>query len=203
MTRLARRPHVVYQSEGSSPFVMSHCILSHSSMGYALEGSFAKPDIRIASVLANNLVFYERSSGRTVLQIQNRSTDGAMSIPTLPTVMMSLRTWKRLFPESQVWYRPREWRDTFYLKLLARATILDQSSPDLVYPLERPADPRLPLKAYVNGVQLGGATKAYPLDVFEGEPWCRMSWAASRSRSSRPPTPILCSSTRGVSASAR
>jgi len=37
IARLARRPHIVFQPEGDAPFIMTHCILAHSSMSYALE----------------------------------------------------------------------------------------------------------------------------------------------------------------------
>ena len=166
IARLARRPHIVYQTEGNVPFIMSHCILSHSSMAYEIDQEFSASHIYITSVLANNLVFYDRTNHCTVLQIQNRARDGSHPLKTLPTLHTSLATWKRFYPESKVWYRPREWRDTFYLKLLARASIIDQASPDLVYPLEHEPDARLPLKAYVMGVNLGGESKAYPVEVF-------------------------------------
>ncbi len=32
IARLARRPHIVYQTEGDAPFIMTHCTLSNSSM---------------------------------------------------------------------------------------------------------------------------------------------------------------------------
>lgn len=168
VARLARRPHIVYQPDGDAPFIMSHCILSHSSMAYELTGGFNPERIYISSVLANNLVFYDATSHCSVLQVRNQSVDGTRPLTQLPTVMTTLGTWRRLHPESKVWVRPREWRDVFYLKLLARASILDQSSPDLVYPLERSVDTRLPLKSYVMGVELNGAATAYPLGAFDG-----------------------------------
>lgn len=166
IARLARRPHIVYQSEGAAPFLVTHCVLSHSSMAYELTGEFSPERIYISSVLANNLVFYDATSHCSVLQVRNASVDGTRPLAPLPTVMTTLGAWRRLYAESKVWVRPREWRDVFYLKLLARASIIDQASPDLVYPLERPADSRLPLKAYVMGVQRNGVAKAYPLALF-------------------------------------
>lgn len=170
IARLARRPHVVYQSEGEAPFVMSHCILSHSSMAYELDDTFQGDGLYITSVLANNLVFYDHDNRCTVLQIHNQARDGSYRLKTLPTLMTRLATWKRFYPESKIWYRPKEWRDTFYLKLLARASVIDPASPDLIYPLNRPADERLPLKSYVMGVHLGGEAKAYPIARFAEEP---------------------------------
>ncbi len=168
IARLARRPHIVYQPEGDAPFIMSHCILSHSSMAYELTGGFNPERIYISSVLANNLVFYDATSHCSVLQVRNASVDGGRKLARLPTVMTTLGAWRRLHPESKVWLRARDWRDVFYLKLLARASIIDPSSPDLVYPLERAIDARLPLKAYVMGVELNGDAKAYPLGGFDG-----------------------------------
>ena len=48
--------------------------------------------------------------------------------------------------------------------------MIDQQSSDLVYPLERPPDKRLALKAYVMGVSLEGETTAFPLDLFADTP---------------------------------
>lgn len=167
VARLARRPHIVYQTEGDAPFVMSHCILSHSSMAYELTERFSPERIFISSVIANNLVFYDRTGHCTVQQIYNSTTDRTQALRCLPTIMTTLALWKEMHPSSKVWVRPREWRDTFYLKLLARASIIDPQSPDLVYPLLRKADERLPLKAYVMGIEREGRAKAYPLELFQ------------------------------------
>ncbi|MDP3072925.1 MAG: DUF3179 domain-containing (seleno)protein [Opitutaceae bacterium] len=166
IARLARRPHIVQQPEGDAPFMMSHCILANSSMAYALDPDAPPPHISISSVLANNLIYYDHGTKNTVQQVYNCSLDGRDRLTSLPTVTTTLAAWQTLYPESKVWVRPREWRDTFYLKLLARASVIDQQSPDLVYPLQRPADPRLPLKAYVMGVQSGDESCAYPLDAL-------------------------------------
>jgi hypothetical protein len=85
IARLARRPHIVYQSEGDSPFIMTHCILAHSSMSYALEGDFQKPDITITAALANNMVFYEKSNRCSVVQIHNRLEGRNDPLSTVPT----------------------------------------------------------------------------------------------------------------------
>ena len=168
VARLARRPHIVYQPEGNAPFIMTHCILAHSSMSYALEGNFSNPDITITAALANNMVFYEKSNRCSVVQIHNRLQGRDDSLATIPTVMTSLATWQRLYPDSPVWMRPREWRDVFYLKLLARAEVIDPASPVMVYPLEHELDQRLPMKAYVLGVTNDAESRAYPIDSING-----------------------------------
>ena len=165
VARLARRPHIVYQPDGDSPFIMTHCILAHSSMSYALEGNFKQPDITITAALANNMVFYEKSSRCSVVQIHNRLEGRNDPLSTVPTVMTSLRTWRRHFPDSPVWMRPREWRDTFYLKMLARADVIDQTSPVMVYPLQHELDQRLPMKSFVLGVVADGQARTYPAVV--------------------------------------
>jgi hypothetical protein len=162
VARLARRPHIVYQPEGDSPFIMTHCILAHSSMSYALVGNFEKPDITITAALANNMVFYEKTSRCSVVQINNRLEGRNDRLSTVPTVMTSLRTWQRLYPDSPVWMRPKEWRDTFYLKMLARADVIDPASPVMVYPLQHELDKRLPMKSFVLGVLSDGVARTYP-----------------------------------------
>lgn len=162
VARLARRPHIVYQPEGDAPFIMTHCILAHSSMSYALEGNFEKPNITITAALANNMVFYEKTSRCSVVQINNRLEGRNDPLSTVPTVMTSLRTWQRLYPDSPVWMRPKEWRDTFYLKMLARADVIDPASPIMVYPLQHDLDKRLPMKSFVLGVLADGIARAYP-----------------------------------------
>ncbi len=165
VARLARRPHIVYQTEGDSPFIMTHCILAHSSMSYALEGNFSNPDITITAALANNMVFYEKSSRCSVVQIHNRLEGSNDPLSTVPTVMTSLKTWKNLYPDSPVWMRSVEWRDVFYLKLLARADVIDPSSPVMVYPLQHQLDERLPMKSLVLGLLSGDQSRAYPVEV--------------------------------------
>ena len=165
IARLARRPHIVYQTEGDSPFIMTHCILAHSSMSYALEGNFSNPDITITAALANNMVFYEKSSRCSVVQIHNRFEGSNDPLSTVPTVMTSLKTWKNLYPDSPVWMRSVEWRDVFYLKLLARADVIVPSSPVMVYALQHQLDERLPMKSLVLGLLSGDQSRAYPVDV--------------------------------------
>jgi hypothetical protein len=163
IARLARRPHIVFQPDGDAPFIMTHCILAHSSMSYALEGNFKNPDITITAALANNMVFYEKTSRCSVVQIHNRFEGRNDPLSTVPTVMTSLGSWKKYYPQSPVWQRPIAWRDIFYLKLLARADVIDPASPVMVYPLQHELDERLPLKSCVIGVLQGGQAKAYPV----------------------------------------
>ncbi len=169
VARLARRPHIVYQPRGDAPFVMTHCILSHSSMAYAATGQFNEPDIVITSALANNMVFYEKRSRCSVIQIQNRSRDGELNLETLSTLMMKLGSWQKLFPDGNVWTRDSEWRDTFYLNVLARADVIDPASPTLVYPLQHVLNQRLPMKSLVAGVEIDAIARAYPLALFESD----------------------------------
>lgn len=161
VSKLARRPHIVYQPEGEAPFLMTHCILAHSSMSYAMKDKFKQPDIRITAVLANNMVFYEKTNQCSVIQLHNRSRNQQLGLTTVSTVAVSLGTWQKLYPESKVWIRNIEWRDVFYLKLLARADVIDPDSPVMVYPLQHPLDERLPMKSQVIGVQIGDQAKTY------------------------------------------
>ena len=167
ITRLARRPHIVHQPDGNAPFVMTHCILSHSSMAYAAEGKFRQPEFSVSAALANNLVIYDRNNDCAISQIQSRSRDDDLAPTSLPTVATSLKSWQALYPESKVWVRPFTWRDAFFLKALSRGDMIDPASPKLVYPLQRPRDARLGLKSMVIGVRVGETAKAYPVPTLE------------------------------------
>lgn len=169
IARLARRPHIVHQPEGKAPFMMTHCILSHSSMAYENSGAFDRPEIMITAAIANNMVFYDARNRCSVTQLHNASRDGTLPLKMLPSLMMSLATWAELYPDSQVWLRPHTWRDAFYLTVLARADVIDPQSPVLVYPLMHASDKRLPLKELVLGVEVNGAERAYPLNAVSGD----------------------------------
>lgn len=167
---LARRPHIVQHTDGEVPFMMTHCILSHSSMAYEHSGAFADPAIRITAAIANNMVFYDRRNRCSFTQLHNASEDGALQLKPLPSLMMSLGTWAQLYPDSKVWVRRKIWRDMFYLKVLSRADVVDPSSPVLIYPLMHGKDDRLALKSLVLGVEVDGHERAYPLPVLQSEP---------------------------------
>ena len=167
IARLARRPHIVYQPDGDAPFIMTHCILSHSSMAYATSGAFREPQIMITAALSNNLVFYEKNRQCSVIQIQNQAREGELRLQTMPTIMVNLGTWRALFPDSKVWVRSIEWRDIFYLRVLARADVIDPDSPVLVYPLMHDKDERLPLKSVVMGVEINREARTYPVSLFK------------------------------------
>ncbi len=164
IARLARRPHIVEQRAGSHPFMMTHCILAHSSMAFALEDKLAAPDITITSALANNLVFYEKKTKCSIIQAHNGSLEGGLPLRMVPTIAVSLKTWKAAYPESKIWYRNKEWRDEFYLKLLARADVIDPNSSVMVYPLKHELDNRLPMKSMVTGVEIEGQSRTYTLE---------------------------------------
>ncbi len=166
IARLSRRPHVVYQPEGENPFIMTHCILAHSSMAFAMNDRFNQPDITITAALANNMVFYDKNTQCSVIQMHNRSLDKSMPLDTLPTVSMSLATWAKLYPDSKVWFREISWRDVFYLKMLARADVIDPKSPVIVYPLQNGLDERLGMKSNVMGVKIGDSSMTYPASLF-------------------------------------
>lgn len=166
IARLSRRPHVVYQPEGKNPFIMTHCILAHSSMAFAMNDRFKQPDITITAALANNMVFYDRNTQCSVIQMHNRSLDRSMPLETLPTVSMRLATWAGLYPDSKVWFRDISWRDVFYLKMLARADVIDPCSPVIVYPLQNGLDERLPMKINVMGVKIDDSSMTYPASLF-------------------------------------
>jgi len=170
VARLARRPHIVYQRQGDAPFIMTHCILAHSSMSYALQGNFTDPDLTITAALANNMVFYDKTSRCSVVQINNRLEGCNEPLVTVPTVALSLKTWQNLYPDSPVWTRSIDWRDVFYLKLLARADVIDPTSSMIVYPLQHPLDERLPMKSQVLGLFADGQARAYPVSVVANEP---------------------------------
>jgi len=165
IARLARRPHIVFQREGDVPFVMTHCILAHSSMSYALEGNFSDPDVTITAALANNMVFYDKTSRCSVVQLRNRLEGRNDALATLPTIMTSLGSWKKYYAQSPVWTRAMSWRDFFYLRLLSRANVIDPASPVMVYPLQHEQDQRLPMKSLVLGVLEGGLARAYPIAI--------------------------------------
>ena len=166
IARLSRRPHVVYQPEGKNPFIMTHCILAHSSMAFAMDDRFNQPDITITAALANNMVFYDKNTQCSVIQMHNRSLDKSMPLTTLPTVTMSLAAWAKLYPDSKVWYRDISWRDVFYLKMLARADVIDPKSSVIVYPLQNGLDERLGMKSNVMGVKIGDSSMTYPASLF-------------------------------------
>jgi hypothetical protein len=79
--------------------------------------------------------------------------------------MTSLKTWKKMYPDSPVWIRSMVWRDIFYLKLLARTDVIDPSSTIIVYPLQHQLDERLPMKSLVLGLLSGDQSRAYPIDA--------------------------------------
>ncbi len=171
VARLARRPHIVEQNEGKSPFMMTHCILAHSSMAFALEDKVARPDITITSALANNLVFYEKNTKCSIVQARNGSLNkGELPLRMMPTIAVSLKTWKAMYPGSKIWFRKKEWRDEFYLRLLARADVIDPKSPVMVYPLTHGLDERLPMKSMVTGIEIDGQSRVYTMEHSQQNP---------------------------------
>ncbi|MFP5502328.1 MAG: DUF3179 domain-containing (seleno)protein, partial [Candidatus Sericytochromatia bacterium] len=87
-----------------------------------------------------------------------------------PATLTTWAAWKGLHPQSGgLWFEPG-WQEAYINWLLDRAEAADAESPDPIYALDRPPDPRMPAKDRVLGVYRRGHAVAFDRAALAGAP---------------------------------
>ncbi len=166
------RPHYFTETVGGTPFIISYCILCNSGMAFRAELDGQPMNLRCATAFNNNIIYHDPDTGNFIQQLDGavfEGPDAGKRLDAHPVVQASWGEWKRLHPETKLYYAPA---NTLRDKMVA--TMLR-----MMMPVEKLArrrkpwhrvsgelDPRLPAMSFVFGVEVGGETCAYPLDLL-------------------------------------
>ena len=173
------RPHVAASPAvlaGGQPVAMTYCSLAHAAMAFEPSIDGCPLDLGVAAQLSNNLVFFDRHSGRLLQQLYGHfglaATDGAPAMPRRAVRLMRFAAFGRLYPAGQVYFNPpgaprrplpaRLWDRTVRHMM---ATILerhyDPADPRPYFPTIPLIDPRLPPKTQVYAFDINGDRVAF------------------------------------------
>jgi hypothetical protein len=174
---LIARPHWFNDELGGKPLMISYCILCNSGQAFVpvLEDG-RRLELRNMTAFDNNTIYYCVKTGNFIQQLDARVIRGPNEgerLQSYPVIMAGWKEWKRLHPDTRVYYAPPiTLRDRTVQKLLMTMIPLSRlAARDKPWHVVRRAiDGRLPAMAFVFGVEIGGDACAYPAKALESNP---------------------------------
>jgi hypothetical protein len=167
--RWIQRPHVAGDVVGGEPIAMTYCALSHLGMAYRSEAGGRQLDLKVMTQLENNLILFDAATQEPIEQIYGRIVGRDARVPTVPSTVMPLRSFRSLYPQGKVFFNPpdgfldRQVRGMMDRLLYGKGGQYDPANPGPVFPTIEHVDPRVPPKEQVYGVALDGKAVAFTL----------------------------------------
>jgi hypothetical protein len=184
---LIARPHWFNDTVGGKPLMISYCILCNSGQAFVpVLKNGRRLDLRNMTAFDNNTVYHDANSGNYIQQLEGkviRGPDEGEELEAYPVVMARWGEWKKLHPDTTVYYAPPlTLRDKAVQRMLETMIpirrLAARSKP--WHLVRKPLDRRLPAMSFVFGIDVRGDTCAYPLvtlrkipvlnDVVGGQP---------------------------------
>jgi hypothetical protein len=168
-----QRPHVVGDTVGGEPVVMTYCALSHLGVAYKNDLDGQPMNLKVMTQLENNLVLFDTVTQEPIEHLSCRLVNRDTRIQQVPSTVMPLRAFRTLYPQGTVFFNPpngfldRQVRRMMDYLLFAKGKHFDPSTPDPVFPTITHRDPRVPPKEQVYGVTLGSRAVAFTLGYLE------------------------------------
>ncbi len=174
---LIARPHWFNDEVGGRPVMISYCILCNSGQAFIpVLKNGARLDLRNMTAFDNNTIYHCNNTGNFIQQLDARVISGpdeGETLESFPVIMARWDEWKRLHPETDVFYAPPETlRDRIVQKMLMTMIPLSRlAARDEPWHLVRKEiDTRLPAMSFVFGVQIAGDACAYPVTALADNP---------------------------------
>jgi hypothetical protein len=160
------RHEIVNDRAGELPVVVAWCPLAGSARAYERRAAGRELTFGVSGRLWRNaLVMRDRQSGTLWSQVNGAALEGPLQgaeLRPLPASVSPWSEWARLHPDTRVLRKP-PLPGTLYPDYV--------SDPERVgYYGQRWADPRLPAKEKILGIQAGGAALAVPLRALRAQP---------------------------------
>jgi len=174
---LIARPHWFNDELDGKPLMISYCILCNSGQAFVpILKDGRQLDLRNMTAFDNNTIYSCMKTGNFIQQLDGRVIRGPNEgevLESYPVIMARWQEWKRLHPNTQVYYAPPiTLRDRTVQKLLMTMIPLSRlAARDKPWHVVRQAiDDRLPAMSFVFGVEIGDDTCAYPVKALESNP---------------------------------
>lgn len=167
---LIARPHWFNDTVGGKPLMISYCILCNSGQAFVpILKNGRRLDLKNMTAFDNNTIYHDVNSGNFIQQLEGkviRGPDEGEELEAYPVVMARWSEWKKLHPNSTVYYAPPlTLRDRVVQKMLETmipiSRLAARSKP--WHLVRKPIDDRLPAMSFVLGVEVNKDACAYPL----------------------------------------
>ncbi|MDE2149099.1 MAG: DUF3179 domain-containing protein [Gammaproteobacteria bacterium] len=170
------RPHYFTDTIDNMPMTISYCILCNS--GIAFKSELNGRPLKLMSVTAynNNIIYYDKAMDNFIQQLDGKVIDGpdvGKSLDTYPVAQTTWEEWKKLHPETSLYYAPHiTLRDKMVAKMLQMlipvAKLSKRSKP--WHRIQGQLDSRLPAMSFVVGVEINADSCGYPLELVRQHP---------------------------------
>jgi hypothetical protein len=174
---LIARPHWFNDELGGKPLMISYCILCNSGQAFVpLLADGQRLELRNMTAFDNNTIYSCTKTGNFIQQLDARVIRGPNEgevLESYPVIMARWEEWKRLHPDTRVYYAPPiTLRDRTVQKMLMTMIPLSRlAARDKPWHVVRRAiDERLPAMSFVFGVEIDGDACAYPAKALESNP---------------------------------
>lgn len=157
---------IVNDEVNSFSYTIAYCPLTGSALGWDRTIAGQTTTFGVSGLLYNNnLIPYDRLTGSNWSQLGRDALSGpnqGRRLPTFPLIETSWKTWKEMFPNTEVLSR-----ETGYDRNYARYPYDDYRTNNdaIIFPLQ-PDDSRLPRKTRVHGIVVNNQAKVYQFSKF-------------------------------------
>lgn len=171
---LIARPHWFNDEFGGKPLMISYCILCNSGQAFVpLLKDGRRLDLRNMTAFDNNTIYHCTKTGNFIQQLDARVIRGPNEgevLEAYPVVMARWDEWKRLHPDTMMYYAPpMTIRDRIVQNMLMTMIPLSRlAARDKPWHLMRKEiDARLPAMSFVFGTRINGDACAYPVTALK------------------------------------
>jgi hypothetical protein len=101
--RMLARPHLLTDTLGGEPIVVSYCGLTNSAIAYRAAGPTSPIRMSVLSAPRNNILYRQDATGGLVQQLLPQIAHGPGSgqpVATVPVVYTTWSTWQKLAPDT-------------------------------------------------------------------------------------------------------
>lgn len=170
------RPHFYPDVVGNTPVTVSYCILCNSGMAFKNEIAGKPMNLGCITAYNNNIIYKDKDTGNFIQQLDGKVIDGpdeGEELEFLPTVIATWGEWKKLHPDTKLYYAPaKSLRDKMVGQMLKMMIPIDKlarrSKP--WHRIQGVLDNRLPAMSFVLGVEINGEACAYSISALTKSP---------------------------------
>ena len=167
------RPHYFTDTVGGTPFTISYCILCNSGMAFKSELRGRPLNLMCVTAYNNNIIYLDTDGGNYIQQLDGKvffGPDAGETLEPHPVVLASWAEWKKLHPDTKLYFAPpatlRDKMVALMLRMMIPISRLSQRRKPW-HRIRGKLDDRLPAMSFVLGVEINGETATYPLSALQ------------------------------------
>lgn len=170
------RPHFFTDTVAGTKFFVSYCILCNSGMAFKAELDGRPIDLECVTAYNNNIIYLDPARGNYLQQLDGmvfEGPDAGKALEQHPMVQASWGDWKKLHPETKLYYAPAvTLRDKMVAAMLGMMIPISRLSRRKTpwHRIRGKLDKRLPAMSYVLGVEVDGECVGYPVEALKESP---------------------------------